>query len=234
MTNKNRWILLLLIIVTAVDLFGICCGPHDLRYVTKPILMPLLILVYVRGHLHKNVFSRLIISGLFFSWLGDIFLMQEEKNDFFFILGLCSFLTTHILYILYFFRIPSEHKSYFKKYPLFLLVVAVYLFELLYLLWHYLGALKIPVVVYGLIICTMLIMALWQYKRLPDKVSLLFIFGAALFVLSDSILALSKFRQPLPYSGILTMFTYVAAQVMIVLGSLAHLRHQEESNPGHT
>ena len=227
MTHKNRWIFLLLALVAAANIIGIYSGPAELGNFTKPLLMPLLILAFARGHQHKNIFSRLMISGLIFSWLGDISLMQEDKNGIFFILGLCCFLTTHILYILFFLRIPSGQKSYFRKYPLLLLVIVVYVFELMVLLWPYLGGLKIPVLVYALIIGTMLTLAAWQYKRIPDKIAFLFIGGALLFVLSDSILALNKFRQALPSAGILIMLTYIAAQTLIVLGSLAFLQEQE-------
>ena len=226
MNHKNRWIFLLLAIVTAADIYAIVSGTAEFRYITKPLLMPLLTLAYILGHDRKNIYSRLMISGLFFSWLGDIFLMPEDNDGIYFIVGLSCFLTTHILYIFYFLKIWSAEKSFFRQYPFLLWLVGIYGAGLLYLLWPYLGELKIPVSVYAVIICSMLIMALWQLKRIPWNIAGYFILGAGLFVISDSILAINKFRQPLPFAGILIMATYVAAQVMIVMGGLSHQQQQ--------
>jgi uncharacterized membrane protein YhhN len=110
---------------------------------------------------------------------------------------------------------------------MFLAVVA-YVIELLYLLWPQLGPMKLPVFIYSLVIGSMLTVALWQYGKLPRSTALLFIIGAMLFVLSDSALALNRFYKPHPYNGILVMSTYVAAQVFLTLGSIAHLRQHIE------
>jgi uncharacterized membrane protein YhhN len=159
--------------------------------------------------------------------LGDVFLMFEGRNGIFFILGLSSFLTAHLLYIIYFSKIKSPYVSFFRKRPVMFLAVIAYVIELLYLLWPKLGSMKLPVVVYALVIGTMLCFAMWQYGRLKDKTAYLFIAGAFLFVLSDSALALNKFYQPHAWSGFFVMSTYVAAQALITFGSIAHLRERE-------
>lgn len=231
MNDKNRWVFLLLFIIAAADIYALVTGHNNLRLFTKPLLMPLLIAAYVLGHERKNVFTRLLISGLFFSLLGDIFLMFDSVDGLYFILGLSCFLTTHILYILYFTKIPSQQKSFFSRNSFLLALIFLYGFGLLYLLWPSLGELKIPVSVYATIICSMLVMALWQYKRIPTKTALWFILGGASFVISDSMLAINKFSRPLPFAGILIMGTYVAAQVMIVLGSLLHQQWADSPLP---
>jgi uncharacterized membrane protein YhhN len=91
-----------------------------------------------------------MISGLFFSWLGDIFLLPEDSDGMYFILGLSCFLTTHILYIIYFAKIRPEGKSFFRQYPFLLVFIGVYGAGLLYLLLPSLGGLKIPVAVYAI------------------------------------------------------------------------------------
>lgn len=223
MSLKNKWIFLLLIIVTAIDLF-LLTTQNPNRVFTKPLLMPILIWAYASEQGNHTVFSRLIIAALFFSWLGDIFLMFDQADSIYFILGLSSFLTTHILYILYFFRISSGNNSYLKKRPLMLLVIVAYTIELLYILWPRLDMMKIPVTVYAIVISIMLAAAAWQYGKIAVKSAMLFIGGAFLFILSDSALALNKFHDPLPGGGIFVMLTYVAAQTLIVLGSISHLR----------
>lgn len=227
MNEKSRWAFILLAILTVVNIFAVVTDQTLLRYITKPLLMPLLAVAYILGHSRKNVFSRIMIIGLFFSWLGDIFLMIESEGIFF-IIGLCCFLTTHIQYIVYFLKTKSEGKSFLQKRPWLLIVILLYGGGLLFLLWPGLGELKIPVIVYAIIICTMLAIACWQYGRLQSQTAIMFITGAALFVLSDSSLAISKFVQPFVGDGLVIMATYVAAQVMIVLGSLSHQQQLEQ------
>jgi uncharacterized membrane protein YhhN len=224
MPLKQRWVFLLLIVITVIDLVLLSTSNPN-RIFTKPLLMPLLIWGYVAQQNPEASFARLIIAALFFSWLGDIFLMFDQVDSIYFILGLCSFLTTHILYILYFLRIKSGNGSYLKKRPLMLLAIVAYTIELLYILWPKLDMMKIPVTVYALVISTMLAAAAWQYGKIRSATALLFTAGAFLFVLSDSALAINKFHEPIPGGGIFVMLTYVAAQTLIVLGSI---RHQKE------
>ena len=49
--------------------------------------------------------------------------------------------------------------------------------------------------------------------------------GAIFFMISDSILALNKFYQPIPFSNISIMLTYALAQYLIVLGILKLKKH---------
>jgi uncharacterized membrane protein YhhN len=50
---------------------------------------------FIRVSLHKKIFI-----ALFFSWLGDVFLMFVFKHELFFLAGLGSFLVAHIIYII--------------------------------------------------------------------------------------------------------------------------------------
>lgn len=97
-----------------------------------------------------------------------------------------------------------------------------YLIELMYLLWPFLGDMKIPVLLYGITISTMLSAALWQYQKLENKTAVFFILGAFFFVVSDSILAINKFRNAFETAGILIMTTYIVAQLLIVEGAIRY------------
>jgi uncharacterized membrane protein YhhN len=225
MTKKNIWIYLVLFLVTAVDLFMVYTDTGlPRRLLTKPLLMPLLALAYVlETRQVGGPFPKLILGALCFSWLGDVLLMFDTRDEIFFVLGLAAFLTAHLLYILYFSLIKSSQPSFLKKRPLMLLVILAFTVELLYILWPGLGGMKTPVVFYGIVISTMLAFAAWQYGKIQDRAALLFIGGAFLFVLSDSALALNKFWKQMDGGGLFVMFTYVAAQVLIVAGSIDHL-----------
>jgi uncharacterized membrane protein YhhN len=208
--------------VAILDIFVAFFLP-EIRFFTKPLLMPLLMLGYFLEVKPLKDFSTILLWGLFFSWVGDVLLMLEASNGSFFIGGLLAFLSAHLLYIRYFSKIKSAHVSYLKSRPIMLLVVLVYIIELLYILWPYLGGMKLPVTVYACVIGTMLAFALWQFGKLENQTALLFISGAVFFVMSDSLLAISKFKAQFPMSGILIMLTYCLAQYLLARGSARHL-----------
>ena len=79
-----------------------------------------------------------------------------------------------------------------------------------------------PVALYGVTIVVMVMTALFRYGRtIPNSFWLVF-GGAALFMLSDSILAINKFLTPVSYASFWIMLTYMSAQLMIVVGISRH------------
>ena len=199
------------------DLLGITAEINWLHFIVKPMLMPalLLLLFYTKSLAPQK---KLLMIGLFFSWLGDVFLLFEGKQALFFILGLASFLTTHIFYILYFLKIRSAPVSLLKKQPWLFVLVLAYGVALVWQLYPYLGDLKIPVMIYATVICTMLLCSLHIFSKINKKAAGFYLLGASAFVISDSLLAINKFYQSFAYAGICIMLTYGAAQYFIVRG----------------
>jgi uncharacterized membrane protein YhhN len=215
--NKIAWILLFLVFLLG-DMYAIYTGNEAIRYITKPLLMPLLIIHFIFST--NNVVSptkKWVILALVFSWLGDVLLMFESLNSNFFMFGLVAFLIAHIFYIILFDQIRAREN--FKQSLLPLLPIAIYYILLISLLQPGLGEMRKPVSIYGLIICIMLSFAidLWRLKN--KVVSFLMIFGALLFVTSDSLLAINKFHKQFEYAGIVVMFTYGVAQLLITHGA---------------
>jgi len=227
MRPKPNHLFFLFSLISIAEISLLANELEEFRTFTKPLIIPLLASVYVtmtkgKGKWHKDA----IIWGLLFSWIGDILLQKES----FFIPGLLSFLTAHIFYIRFFSRTISRETSFFKLRPVMLIAVLAYLVELMHLMWPFLGAMKLPVLVYGITISVMLSAAFWQYQKLDDRTALFFILGATLFVASDSILALNRFRSAFDHAGILIMSTYILAQLFIVLGAIRY-RNIPESEP---
>ncbi len=223
MIKKHTGVYIFFGIIAILDILSGQFFP-DVRYFTKPLLMPLLMLAYYMEVKPLGLFSRILLSGLFFSWVGDVLLMLEYLNGSFFIGGLLSFLTAHLMYIRYFAKTSSVNEPYLKRRPVMLLVIVAYVIELMYILWPYLGEMKLPVLIYGSVIGVMLAFALWQIGKLDKKAALLFTAGAAFFVLSDSLLAINKFRSQFPFAGMAIMLTYCLAQYLIARGSVRHLQ----------
>ena len=214
---KKKIIVFIFCIIVIAHLAGTAYNLPLMHFIAKPMLMPaLMLLLFFSPSIVAH--KKLLLTGLFFSWLGDVLLLFENRHALFFILGLINFLTTHIFYIIYFLKIRPLKISLLKKQPVLILMVLVYGILLVWLLYPYLGNLKLPVVVYAVIICNMLLCSLHIYYRVNSKAASFFIVGATAFVISDSLLAINKFYEPIPYSGILIMLTYCAAQYFIVRG----------------
>ena len=154
---------------------------------------------------------------MFFSTLGDVFLMSE--GSLFFILGLSSFLIAHLAYISIFYELTNP---VFRKgiYNYLLFGLFIYEFILLQYLWPNLEGMKAPVLIYATTICVMLWVALLLFRTNKSKGSILIILGALSFVCSDSLLSIRLFMDDFEYAQFWVMCTYLLAQYLIVSGLL--------------
>ncbi|HLV14879.1 MAG TPA: lysoplasmalogenase [Xanthomarina sp.] len=188
-----------------------------LNYLAKPALLTSLIFFFWKQskQIEKNT-RIMILCALIFSLIGDILLMFVNLSGNYFIGGLLAFLTAHIFYVLVFLkqRNPSKNSLGFIG---FMLAYGMLLF---YLLQDGLGQMLIPVILYMLVILSMATSAFLRQGNVVKNNYILVFIGAILFMISDSILALNKFYEPLPFTNFSIMFTYGFAQLFIVLGLL--------------
>jgi uncharacterized membrane protein YhhN len=217
MKNKSQILQIIFWVIAAAHVIGIAANIPNMQYVTKPLLLPALI-VLLASATSNAPGRKLMLAALFFSWAGDVLLMFESRDQLFFIIGLVCFLTTHVLYIIYFLSIRSTKPSLLQKIPFLILFVVAYGGGLVWLLFPKLGDLKIPVMIYAVVICTMLLCSLHVYNKVNTPANTMYVSGALFFVLSDSLLAVNKFDQPFEYAGIIIILTYCVAQYLIVNG----------------
>ncbi|MFW2136868.1 lysoplasmalogenase [Chryseobacterium sp. TY4] len=202
--KKSRITLLILGLVFVCDLLFIVLGEESLRFFSKTLLMPLLLVFYWLASQKSNQPKQnLFIAGLILSWFGDVFLLF----DWGFIAGLGSFLAAHICYIFCLKKFSVSNALWSLPF------VLIYLFTFLTFLFPHLGDMKIPVILYALCISGML------YFSLKTK-QILLIIGAVFFVISDSVLAINLFVNQSKVLGFLVMFTYVLAQSLLTFGFL--------------
>ena len=204
---------------SAAYLLIVLFGQEEIAWYLKPFL--LLILIAVVYTSDKFTTKNTLLVALAFSWLGDILLMFVSKNVLFFIFGLIAFLLSHTTYIILFTRQP---KTEFNNNPSLIRFgagfIILYVCIMLKVLLPHLGAMRLPVTVYALVISAMLFFAFKgriNWKRPAGNYVLL---GALFFVMSDSILAFNKFYNPITYNSFLIMSTYCIAQGLIVTGIL--------------
>jgi uncharacterized membrane protein YhhN len=207
--------LLIYSLIGALNVWSAVIEQPLLHTLTKPLLMPMLLL-YVFSQTHIVIRNKLIFI-LVFAWFGDMFLLVPGNSPLYFQLGLASFLIMQIGYIRLFSLQSSTGKfNVGQWFSLSIIPVLIYVFGFLaFLLPLIPAALYIPVSLYALALGAMLYAA---YLRKLDS-SYYFIFiGAILFVISDSLLALAKFYFSFTGNSIYVMFTYILAQLLLILG----------------
>jgi uncharacterized membrane protein YhhN len=223
---KKNLFLSLFSLAMLADLIGIAFDIRTLQVVCKPILIPaLLIYFFLDGNANRERSAYPVILALFCSWAGDVLLLFDSR-PLFFLGGLSAFLVAHLFYIIFFYRAGRDEKL--KPRILLILVVGAYYAILISFLLPYLGEMRIPVLVYGIVISLMLLLAL-HLSRLENRSAGKFLMlGAILFVISDSTLAVNKFYKPFLGGGLIVMLTYAIAQYSIMQGASQYLNRNEK------
>ncbi|MHB1356377.1 MAG: lysoplasmalogenase [Anaerolineae bacterium] len=183
-------------------------GTRWLQYITKPLTTILIITLGVlKLGTTPDYYRVLIVIGLVFSLLGDILLMLPQSR---FIPGLVSFLITHLLYTIAF--IPGIDLGILWLLPMLFILIAMTA-----ILWPKLGRLRVPVLVYALVIIVMAWRALARLHSLDNASAVLAAAGALAFCLSDALLAVERFRTRFKLSPLLVLGSYYLAQWLIVM-----------------
>ena len=154
--------------------------------------------------------------GFALSALGDYFLDLPDDN--FFIPGLISFFAAHLAYLAY--LAPYAFEGYMGPFlPAFTLFAV---FSLGFYLWLRPGldkSLRLPVASYSGVIALMGMAATTSY--LPY---LMIPIGALLFIASDVVLAIEKFKFSFPHAKTLNWVLYASGQIILAVGAIVIAR----------
>ena len=211
-------------------------GLLDLHYVFKPLTMTIAIILVANyaystssGGRFGTYFHAFLTAALTCSLLGDVFLMLPGN---YFIPGLTSFLVAHLFYIALF----RQGQAWFPSRRALFIVVA-FGAAMYALLWPSLHdpVLKLAVAAYVMAISLMTAQAIGRAAVVGDHASRWAAVGAGVFMLSDSLIAINKFLQPVPLAPLWILASYYAAQLLIVHNvcrtQSASLRHQDRRTP---
>lgn len=219
---QPKLLLFLFGIIAITELYGELTHNINIIYVTKPLLMVVLSIYYFFSTKKKSTgFTTMILLGILFSIGGDSFLMFD--GSLYFMAGLGCFLITHVCYTVAFFSYKSTKSGFLTKKWWFIFPFVIYLITLLTYLWGDLSTMTIPVVIYSTIICIMAIAGLNLKNQLPKPVFNVLFTGILLFMFSDSIIALNKFKAAdiaIPNPNLLIMITYITAQLFIAQSTI--------------
>jgi len=207
------WILLGVAAVLALlDWVAVARGVRRLEYVAKPGATLALALVAATLDPAYSDTRALFVLALLASLAGDVFLMLPSDR---FVAGLGSFFIAQLLYTVGF----ALHGGSVADYAIGAAIVAVLVVPLCL---RFVGALRrtgrdqlvVPVLAYMGAIATMAASALASGNAFA-------IFGALLFVASDSLIAETRFVGDRPWGTVAIIVTYHLAQAGLVLSLLS-------------
>ncbi len=185
------------------------------EYLFKPTSTVLVILVALLSLLTpaaKPLYTVGVTLGLVLSLGGDVALMF--RNQRMFLIGLVLFLLAHVVYSVVF-TVPNGFHPQDLVTAAVLLLVAVVPF---FYLRPGLGSMQGPVLLYILVICFMVSRAVSTFfgEYFSQTQAWLLTCGAILFMLSDLLLAINRFRHPFRAEP-LGLFLYYGGQLLIAL-----------------
>jgi len=182
-----------------------------LVYIFKPLTTILILAVaLVPGTFRTDPYARAIGLGLLCSLAGDVWLMLPGNR---FLYGLISFLLAHLFYI---FAFLNGAPAYGFPWPVFPLAIIGLL--ILAYLWPALAAgLKAAVGLYVAVIVAMVTLAASRAMARVSMDTLSAAIGALLFLASDAMLAIDRFRRPFRLSQAAVLGSYFAGQWLIAL-----------------
>ena len=196
-------------------------GWHEWHLLFKPLAMVFAMVSVaanawwtgVEGQFHSKRQVALLLGALGGSLAGDVCLMLPDL----FIAGLASFLLAHLAYI----AVLRQGVLWLAHRGALLASQALGAGMYAYLWQGGLPAqLRAPVAGYVLVITLMAAQAWGRWSVLRNGPARCVAAGATFFIVSDSLLAVSRFVQPIPHAQFWVLATYYTAQALIVGGLL--------------
>lgn len=203
----SKPLLFLFILVSLVDIVAIILGNPLWQTLSKPLIIPSLMLYYL---VSAERVDRLYLIALFFSFVGDVLLL--DKNNLF-LFGIGAFLITQLLYVFIFYRGLGRTTTAMKFRAA--LPFTIFYMALISILKPGLGEFIIPVCIYGIAISIFGSVTYLKYLDKKSTGTLGLLFGAILFIISDSMIALHKFHGEQDLFPVAIMATYILAQFLI-------------------
>ena len=213
MTDRHLGWLWLLILLATLSTASSVLALAALHFVFKPLTMLFAILLiaaraYTTGA--RARFDLYLLAALVASLAGDVFLMLPGN---YFIPGLASFLVAHLFYIALFRQGVPWFPSRRALAGTLVVGAAMYV-------WVG-GGLSDPVVrvavaAYVSVIALMVAQSIGRALVVRDAAATAVGLGACVFMLSDALIAINRFVQPLPLVSLWVLTSYYTAQILIV------------------
>lgn len=210
--------LVALVIVSVFNIVGNLKVKRKIVFVSKPLLVPCIIGFYI---ISTSSIAWLIIIALLFGLGGDVFLLWKKTSSKAVLLGLLSFMIGHIAYIIAFGSSMRWFSAWQWWFAILILPYLLFAGGIYRMLRAGLEKMKVPAIVYMVVLLTMSYFALARMVALSGLAWLVFT-GSILFVISDSVLSIEQFKKHDEiYHHTIVMATYIVAQLLIAAGFIA-------------
>jgi uncharacterized membrane protein YhhN len=147
-----------------------------------------------------------IATGVLFAGIADGVLALSSGSTRLFVAAMGLFAVGHIALIKGLWPLPQVGRA---RWMATLLLLVAYATAVLVVLWPSLGALRKPVIAYVAFLTMMCWRACLVAQSSGEGVPrMAYAIGGVLFVLADTLLALHKFRAPLPHHWLLALTPY--------------------------
>ena len=185
-----------------------------LRIVSKCIASAAFVALGILASHGASGYDKHILLGLVLGAIGDVALLGTSNRAF--MAGLVAFLLGHLAYVVACIHTTDPHLvfNYAGFYALAPVVVGL---AALAWLWPRLGSMRVPVIVYVLVIISMEIgaIAVFRSDELTAPSRLRLVIGAVLFFISDLAVARDKFVEKGFSNRAWGLPTYYAGQLFI-------------------
>ena len=189
------------------------------RRITKPFLIPLILLYYLVSAQHPIWF---LVLALIFSWLGDVFLMFQGNT--WFTIGGIAFGISHIFFVLtYVGSVRWDAVRLSVVIPVAVVYFAVTTLIILAVVKQTPKKMLPAMYLYLIANSAMNIFAIMQLESAPCTGTIIAVVGAILFFISDCCLFLVRYskRPELVFKKHFTvMLTYIVGEFLITQGML--------------
>ncbi len=212
-----NFITLFIILSAAVHIGADMKEKTALSMVFKPLTMILIMGVILGDGIPQDRYGRFILTGLIFSFIGDIMLLKPWYK---FELGLVSFLIGHLFYVAAFTGLIGGNWEYIPLLPF--IGFGIWLYRQIE---PKLGKVKIPVIIYMVVIIIMVWQGTGVYMDTRSQFGIIVGAGAFIFCVSDSLLAYQRFKEPIHHGNSLVLITYYIAQFLLSSSVLLHNIH---------
>ena len=186
---------------------------YSLKYIFTPLVTAciagLVILSIIDGGI--TAYRVLILTALMFSLIADTMLMVVEVD--LMEQGITYFLLAHVFY-----SIAFSLSYAFKGWNMIIAAVLLIFLIVFYQgIRNTVGRLKIPILSYTIVLCTMLFFALSCLNHNVTRRELFIIGGAILFAISDFLIVYLTFIKPHKKESVIVWAVYAPAQLLIAL-----------------
>ena len=208
-------------VVIGLNLFGEALNNEILKLISMPLIgisniLYLLIMTRLRGSFNLKIFLSLM-----FAMGGDILLIFDTDNEFFFFTAIIATFTGYLMAMSAFYQDTNKEILKSKNVIFYTSILSITVSTVYFMfLRSHLGDLKIPVLIHFFILSLLPITASFRYNSV-NSTSFSFILASAIcFLISDYSIAYSSFINENTFFMVLYILAYMLAQYMLVIGTI--------------